>query len=71
MVESTKMTIFGELINHNEDYNILSRFRDPLMKSIEISVQILVGMGKGSSKLRRSVVSPLWHWEVSHSTTIC
>ena len=33
----------------------------PSMKSIEISVQILIGMGKGSSNPGRSVFSPLWH----------
>ena len=39
------------------------------MKSIEISVQILGGMGKGLSKIG-SVVSPLWQCQVPHSTTI-
>ena len=29
MAESTKMTIFGELINHNQDYGLPSRFREP------------------------------------------
>ena len=30
MDESTKMTIFGELINHNQDYSLPSRFRNPV-----------------------------------------
>ena len=29
MVESTKMTIFGESINHNQDYGLPSIFREP------------------------------------------
>ena len=29
MADSTKMTIFGELINQNQDYGIYSIFRDP------------------------------------------
>ena len=29
MDESTKMTIFGELINQNQDCGLPSRFRDP------------------------------------------
>ena len=29
MVESTKMTIFGEPINHNQAYGLPSRFREP------------------------------------------
>ena len=29
MAESTKMTIFGEAINHNQNYSLPSRFRDP------------------------------------------
>ena len=29
MDESTKMTIFGELINHNQDYGLPSKFREP------------------------------------------
>ena len=28
MAKSTKMTIFGESINHNQDYGLPSRFRD-------------------------------------------
>ena len=30
MAESTKMTIFGELIHHNQDYGLPSILRDPL-----------------------------------------
>ena len=30
MVESTQITIFGESINHNQDYGLPSIFRDPL-----------------------------------------
>ena len=30
MVESTKITIFGESINHNKDYGLPSRFREPV-----------------------------------------
>ena len=30
MVESTKMTIFGKSINHNQDYGIPSIFREPV-----------------------------------------
>ena len=37
----------------------------PSIKSIEISIK-----GKGSSKPRRSVVSPLWHCQLSHLATI-
>ena len=29
MYESTKMTKFGDLINHNQGYGLPSRFRDP------------------------------------------
>ena len=29
MAKSTKMIIFGELINHNQDYSLSFRFRDP------------------------------------------
>ena len=29
MDESTKMTIFGDSINHNQDYGLPSRFREP------------------------------------------
>ena len=32
MPESTKMTIFGKSIHHNQDYNLPSIFRDPLNK---------------------------------------
>ena len=42
----------------------------PSMKSIEISVHIRVGMGKGSINPGRGVVSPLLRWQVSHSATI-
>ena len=30
MAESIKMTIFGESINHNQDYGLPSRFREPI-----------------------------------------
>ena len=30
MAESTKLTIFGESIHHNQDYGLLAIFRDPL-----------------------------------------
>ena len=30
MIESTKMTIFGESIKHNRDYDIPSKFREPV-----------------------------------------
>ena len=30
MDESTKMTIFGESINHNQDYGLPFRFREPV-----------------------------------------
>ena len=30
MAESTKMTIFGESINHNQDYGLPPRFREPV-----------------------------------------
>jgi len=30
MAEGTKMTIFGEAINHNQDHYLASRFREPL-----------------------------------------
>ena len=30
MAESTKMTIFGESINHNQDYGLPYRFREPV-----------------------------------------
>ena len=30
MAEGTKMTIFGESINHNQDYGLPSRFREPV-----------------------------------------
>ena len=71
MVKSIKMTIFGESINHNKFTVFPPYLGIPSMKSIEIYVQILVGMGKGSSKPRRSVVSPLLRWKVSHSATVC
>ena len=30
MVENKKVTIFGELIKHNQDYSLPSRFREPV-----------------------------------------
>ena len=58
LVERKKMSIFGDSINHNQDYGLPARFRE-LVDDIHRNIyQILVGMGKGSSNPERSVVSP-------------
>ena len=52
MVESTKMTIFGESIHHNQDYGLPSIFREPLN---EIHWNICPNPWRGGKRVKQSI----------------
>jgi hypothetical protein len=50
--------------------NLFLSLGKPTIKSIEISIQIFVGIGKGCNYLKGFTISPLFLWHVPHSTEI-
>ena len=48
---------------------LLPDFGTPVMKSMETSVYIEAGKGKGCKVPGSMIVSPLLHWHTSHSAT--
>jgi hypothetical protein len=48
--------------------NLFLDLGNPKIKSMEIPIQIVVGIGKGCNYLKGFTISPLFLWHVSHST---
>jgi hypothetical protein len=46
---------------------LLLAFGRPTIKSMEMLVQILARMGNGCRDYGVFIVSPLFHWKISHS----
>jgi hypothetical protein len=55
------MSIFGKAIDYNHDDDLFPDLGNPTMKSIEISIHIVGGIGRGWSVPGILIVSPLLH----------